>query len=310
MSTYRKRAQPRPTTAAGLRAQASASGNSIFRNRPRSISGLYGNNHHHATGYSSFLGNSSYSTPSYLNKSSPTSSSYKSPYSSSTSSLNSYQNPYTTYGGTASGYGALTLPSSNPNISSYGLSSPSTAYSYLNSLAGRNVSSINRGGSFNKPKPKADSTSFGSRSSSLQSLAGSEGYASGHDRSGRSSRLGSVSSLSSESGASSTRTKATPSVGASENGELDYKKLYEESQVENERLRDKLRKTDEQLKEAQSAQNKSTLSETEKRERRAMERKLSEMEEELKIMETLKCENQRLKDENGALIRVISKLSK
>jgi protein phosphatase 1 regulatory subunit 12A len=97
--------------------------------------------------------------------------------------------------------------------------------------------------------------------------------------------LGSVSSLSSESGASSTRTKATPSGAASENGELDYKKLYEESQVENERLRDKLRKSDEQLKEAQSAQSKSALSETEKRERRAMERKLSEMEEELKVMQ-------------------------
>ncbi|XP_014207906.1 protein phosphatase 1 regulatory subunit 12B isoform X2 [Copidosoma floridanum] len=133
---------------------------------------------------------------------------------------------------------------------------------------------------------------------------------SGHERSGRSSRLGSASSLSSESGASSTRAKAA----ASENGELDYKKLYEESQVENERLRERLRKSDEQLRETQTmldkAQNKSAMSETEKRERRAMERKLSEMEEELKIMETLKCENQRLKDENGALIRVISKLSK
>jgi hypothetical protein len=175
MSTYRKRAQPRPTTAAGLRAQASASGNSIFRSRPRSISGLFGNNH--SSGYSSFLGSSSYSTPSYLNKSSPTSSGYKSPYSNSTSSLNSYQNPYTTYGGTASGYGGLTLPSSSPNISSYGLSSPSSSYSYLNSLSSRNASSINRAGSFNKPKPKLESTSFDSRSSSLQSLAGSEGYA-------------------------------------------------------------------------------------------------------------------------------------
>lgn len=76
----------------------------------------------------------------------------------------------------------------------------------------------------------------------------------------------------------------------SENGELDYKKLYEESQAENERLREKLRRSDEQLKEvrglldkAQTIQNKNNLSETEKRERRAMERKLSEMEEELKV---------------------------
>ncbi|XP_076622248.1 myosin binding subunit isoform X2 [Colletes latitarsis] len=136
---------------------------------------------------------------------------------------------------------------------------------------------------------------------------------SGNDRSGRSNRLGSISSLSSEAPSLSVRIKSA----TSENGELDYKKLYEESQTENERLKEKLRRSDEQLKEArnlldkaQSAQNKTVLSEAEKRERRAMERKLSEMEEELKVMDQLKCENQRLKDENGALIRVISKLSK
>ncbi|CAG04141.1 unnamed protein product [Tetraodon nigroviridis] len=50
--------------------------------------------------------------------------------------------------------------------------------------------------------------------------------------------------------------------------------------------------------------------EMEKRERRALERKISEMEEELKTLPDLKADNQRLKDENGALIRVISKLSK
>ncbi|XP_063987622.1 protein phosphatase 1 regulatory subunit 12A isoform X2 [Diachasmimorpha longicaudata] len=136
---------------------------------------------------------------------------------------------------------------------------------------------------------------------------------SGNERSGRSSRLGSVTSVSCEVPSTPSRTKSTNS----ENGELDYKKLWEESQAENERLKDKLRRSDDQLKEtrsllekAQSNQNKAALSEAEKRERRAMERKLSEMEEELKMLEQLKCENQRLKDENGALIRVISKLSK
>ncbi|KAG6797562.1 protein phosphatase 1 regulatory subunit 12A isoform X2 [Apis mellifera caucasica] len=109
---------------------------------------------------------------------------------------------------------------------------------------------------------------------------------SGNDRTGRSNRLGSISSLSSEAPSMSVRIKST----TSENGELDYKKLYEESQAENERLKEKLRRSDEQLKEtrnlldkAQSAQNKTVLSEAEKRERRAMERKLSEMEEELKV---------------------------
>lgn len=181
MSTYRKRTQPKPTTAAGLRAQASASGNSIFRNRPRSIAGLFGNNQN---SYSSLLGGSSYSSsssssPSYLNKSSPTSSSgaYKNAYSNSSGSLNSYQNPYTTYGGTSSGYGALTLPSSShSSIGSLNLATPSTSYGYLNGIGSRSSPSVHRAGSFNKPKAKIDSGSFGSRSSSLQSLAGSEGY--------------------------------------------------------------------------------------------------------------------------------------
>lgn len=173
MSTYRKRTQPKPTTAAGLRAQASASGNSIFRNRPRSIAGLFGNSQN---SYSSLLGGSSYSSsssPSYLNKSSPT---RTNAYSNSSGSLNSYQNPYTTYGGTSSGYGALTLPSSHSSIGSLNLATPSTSYGYLNGFSSRSSPSVHRAGSFNKPKAKIDSGSFGSRSSSLQSLAGSEGY--------------------------------------------------------------------------------------------------------------------------------------
>ncbi|XP_016842107.1 protein phosphatase 1 regulatory subunit 12A isoform X3 [Nasonia vitripennis] len=136
---------------------------------------------------------------------------------------------------------------------------------------------------------------------------------SGHERSGRSSRLGSVSSLSSETGGATLGRTKSSSGTTSENGELDYKKLYEESQAENERLREKLRKSDESLKETQSllekAQSKSSLSETEKRERRAMERKLSEMEEELKQLQKLKAENERLKAENRALTRVVSKLT-
>ncbi|KAK2581296.1 hypothetical protein KPH14_008080 [Odynerus spinipes] len=135
---------------------------------------------------------------------------------------------------------------------------------------------------------------------------------SGNDRPGRSNRLGSVSSISSEISSASARVKSM----TSENGEIDYKKLYEESQIENERLREKLKRSDEQLKEvrslldkAQNSQNKSVLSEAEKRERRAIERKLSEMEEELKQLQKLKAENERLKAENRALTRVVSKLT-
>nr|XP_022917850.1 protein phosphatase 1 regulatory subunit 12A isoform X2 [Onthophagus taurus] len=124
---------------------------------------------------------------------------------------------------------------------------------------------------------------------------------SGNERSGRSSRVSSSSDL----------------ILRGENGEIDYKRLYEQSLTEIDRLKDKLRKSDEELRDTkqtleklQTVTSKNSLSELEKREKRAMERKLSEMEEELKQMEVLKTEVQRLKDENGALIRVISKLSK
>ncbi|KOC63443.1 Protein phosphatase 1 regulatory subunit 12A [Habropoda laboriosa] len=296
----------KPTTAAGLRAQASANGNSIFGNRSRSISGLFPLNQNSYSGLLGINGNP-IGLPNFLNKTTKSNETFrKTPYSNSTSNLN-YQNPYTTYGGTASGYGSITLPI---NLNSLRLP-PSTSYNYLN-LNPNTHSQVQRTESFTKMKTKPD-IQIGSRSSSLQSLASSEGYISGNDRTGRSNRLGSISSLSSETPSMSVRIKST----TSENGELDYKKLYEESQAENERLKEKLKRSDEQLKEArnlldkaQSAQNKAVLSEAEKRERRAMERKLSEMEEELKVMDQLKCENQRLKDENGALIRVISKLSK
>lgn len=140
------------------------------------------------------------------------------------------------------------------------------------------------------------------------------GESGGDTKSSPTSRLCSISS-SQDSKPSSAANSPGP---CSENGEIDYKALYEEVVVDNERLRRQLQKTEEDLLEAKitiekqstNAGKSTTLSETEKRERRAMERKLSEMEEELKQMEQLRQENQRLKDENGALIRVISKLSK
>lgn len=124
----------------------------------------------------------------------------------------------------------------------------------------------------------------GSRSLSLNSLA-SDGYCSGSER-------------------------------TEEGEERDYKALYEASASEVRRLRSLLTTSEQQLREARATiarltqVNQNSLSEIEKREKRAMERKLSEMEEELKYQQALQAENQRLKDENGALIRVISKLSK
>uniref|UniRef100_G3QPB2 Protein phosphatase 1 regulatory subunit n=1 Tax=Gorilla gorilla gorilla TaxID=9595 RepID=G3QPB2_GORGO len=107
-----------------------------------------------------------------------------------------------------------------------------------------------------------------------------------------------------------------------EDSNRDYKKLYESALTENQKLKTKLQEAQLELadikskleKVAQQKQEKtsdrSSVLEMEKRERRALERKMSEMEEEMKVLTELKSDNQRLKDENGALIRVISKLSK
>ncbi|NWW19974.1 MYPT2 phosphatase, partial [Falcunculus frontatus] len=115
---------------------------------------------------------------------------------------------------------------------------------------------------------------------------------------------------------------ATLSSRAEEESNRDYKKLYESALSENQKLKSKLQEAQLELadikakleKAAQQKQEKtsdrSSMLEMEKREKRALERKLSEMEEEMKILTELKSDNQRLKDENGALIRVISKLSK
>ncbi|XP_055888710.1 protein phosphatase 1 regulatory subunit 12C-like isoform X11 [Biomphalaria glabrata] len=98
--------------------------------------------------------------------------------------------------------------------------------------------------------------------------------------------------------------------------DIDYKKKYEDEKSENERLRKELEETKKSLLDAKAELDK-VLKQREKeqprnseRDKRTLERKISEMEEELKKMDALKADNQRLKDENGALIRVISKLSK
>ncbi|NWU96636.1 MYPT2 phosphatase, partial [Upupa epops] len=115
---------------------------------------------------------------------------------------------------------------------------------------------------------------------------------------------------------------AALSSRAEEESNRDYKKLYESALSENQKLKTKLQEAQLELadikakleKATQQKQEKtsdrSSMLEMEKREKRALERKLSEMEEEMKILTELKSDNQRLKDENGALIRVISKLSK
>ncbi|KAM8975079.1 protein phosphatase 1 regulatory subunit 12B isoform 2-T2 [Pelodytes ibericus] len=103
--------------------------------------------------------------------------------------------------------------------------------------------------------------------------------------------------------------------------EKDFKKLYESAFNENEKLKTNLRdaqlelvdikaKLERVVKKQDQSSTQIGLLEAEKREKRVLERKMSEIEDELKVLTDLKFDNQRLKDENGALIRVISKLSK
>ncbi|XP_056137537.1 protein phosphatase 1 regulatory subunit 12A isoform X3 [Lampris incognitus] len=101
----------------------------------------------------------------------------------------------------------------------------------------------------------------------------------------------------------------------------DYKKLFEDVSRENSQLQSQLQDTQRivsqtriDLEKATQRQERftdcSALLELEKKERRLLERRVAELEEELKVLGDLRADNQRLKDENGALIRVISKLSK
>ncbi|KAM3926920.1 protein phosphatase 1 regulatory subunit 12A isoform 6-T6 [Leptodactylus fuscus] len=109
----------------------------------------------------------------------------------------------------------------------------------------------------------------------------------------------------------------------------DFKKLYEQIMAENEKLKAQLHDTNLELTELKLQLEKATqvwtkrqerfadrsLLEIEKRERRALERRISEMEEELKNLhqvkqiQSLRQLNERLVAENRALTRVVGKLS-
>ncbi|XP_028970936.1 protein phosphatase 1 regulatory subunit 12A isoform X2 [Esox lucius] len=101
----------------------------------------------------------------------------------------------------------------------------------------------------------------------------------------------------------------------------DYKKLFEEVSRENGQLQSQLLDTQRTVSQTRLDLDKATqrqerfsdcsaMLELEKKERRMLEHRVAELEEELKVLGDLRADNQRLKDENGALIRVISKLSK
>uniref|UniRef100_A0A6I8NUU1 Protein phosphatase 1 regulatory subunit n=1 Tax=Ornithorhynchus anatinus TaxID=9258 RepID=A0A6I8NUU1_ORNAN len=115
-----------------------------------------------------------------------------------------------------------------------------------------------------------------------------------------------------------THTISTP---APSRCPLPRPQLYEGLQAENATLRETLQETQLRLTQLKVELERATqrqerhaerpaLLELERFERRALERKAVELEEELKALSDLRADNQRLKDENAALIRVISKLSK
>ncbi|XP_018115594.1 protein phosphatase 1 regulatory subunit 12A isoform X2 [Xenopus laevis] len=118
-----------------------------------------------------------------------------------------------------------------------------------------------------------------------------------------------------------TTIRGEPSLASEYRDTRDFKKLYVEQMRDNGRLRSQLlntqnlvNETKAELERAQQRQERSVdrsfLIDTEKKEKVILERRLSELHDKLKVLGDLKADNQRLKDENGALIRVISKLSK
>ncbi|KAM9569905.1 protein phosphatase 1 regulatory subunit 12C-like isoform 4-T4 [Salvelinus alpinus] len=125
------------------------------------------------------------------------------------------------------------------------------------------------------------------------------------------------------SGHSSTRSDVSCNDcidrGGSETN--DYKKLFEVVSRENGQLQSQLQDTQRTISQTRLDLDKTTqrqerfsdcsaMLEMEKKERWMLERRVAELEAELKVLGDLRADNQRLKDENGALIRVISKLSK
>uniref|UniRef100_A0A1A8H265 Protein phosphatase 1, regulatory subunit 12B n=1 Tax=Nothobranchius korthausae TaxID=1143690 RepID=A0A1A8H265_9TELE len=99
----------------------------------------------------------------------------------------------------------------------------------------------------------------------------------------------------------------------------DYKKMYEKAVATNQRLKSRLETSKQELSEIQDQLQRtqngkpddgSNMLEAEKKGSWSLKKKISDMEDQLKVKAELKLENQRLKDENGALIRVITKLSK
>ncbi|CAF1287901.1 unnamed protein product, partial [Rotaria magnacalcarata] len=114
---------------------------------------------------------------------------------------------------------------------------------------------------------------------------------------------------------SKENTALSTGISATNNDTLAIKRLYEDAKRKVDELAQKVDRLERDIAERDQMIEKLKTSQyiessLDKREKRAYERKISELEEELKKMDSIKADNTRLKEENAALIRVISKLSK
>ncbi|XP_041641814.1 protein phosphatase 1 regulatory subunit 12C isoform X2 [Cheilinus undulatus] len=118
-----------------------------------------------------------------------------------------------------------------------------------------------------------------------------------------------------------TDSHSTANESELEDPTAGYRSLYLKVLQENLSLKDKLQEMElllsqnkvelERLRQSQEGSTeRPALLELERFEKLNLQRKAVELEDELKVLGDLKADNQRLKDENAALIRVISKLSR
>ncbi|XP_077460212.1 protein phosphatase 1 regulatory subunit 12B-like [Stigmatopora argus] len=166
-------------------------------------------------------------------------------------------------------------------------------------------------------KSTSDSSSSSSANESLRHERVSRLHSSGvPDASDDTTKKHAESYFSRRENRLSARKKAEEEIARN-----DYKKMYEKALASNQRLKSRLETSkqelvviQEQLQRAQQKERKSELGcnmlETEKKDSWTLRKKIADMEEQVKVKAELHTENQRLKDENGALIRVITKLSK
>ncbi|XP_034061560.1 protein phosphatase 1 regulatory subunit 12B-like [Gymnodraco acuticeps] len=176
--------------------------------------------------------------------------------------------------------------------------------------------------SHNKDQPRVRKTLSDSSTSSTASTKSQK-----HEKLSRLSSSGSsdVSNDSSTNHAESYFLRRENRLSArkkaeEESANNDYKKMYEKALATNHRLKSRLETSKQELAMIQDQLQRtqkgraedcsSNMLETEKKESWSIKKRITDLEEQLKVKAELNMENQRLKDENGALIRVITKLSK